>query len=305
MTSHLRTSLTALLLLTLLAGAPARADEAPRTHVAMDALLDIRFFPQQGNYMMATSVPVLFPPPGQTPARLVIKKAGGEVVVSKDMVVEPWPPHAAFGNLRSADGQVGFGPIGAGSYELSVEIGGQVVSSYAFSTKAEKGTDPFDPRTDLLRSGPWPKAAFLIGPTGPIDRPLQVGLFVNSRELPGYTPGKPIPYTLHLLRGGKPVGLVEGAVTDGDWTFYRPEVRTGHGGGPVYWSALVGAPGAYSLEYRAGGKTIRSWKFQVAAGGKIPRIAANEIGYEGPDALPAQSLIADTRVQEFWLAPLK
>jgi len=40
--------------------------QTPSTRVAMDALLDIRFFHQTGQFMMATSVPVLFPPPGET-----------------------------------------------------------------------------------------------------------------------------------------------------------------------------------------------------------------------------------------------
>lgn len=297
-------SLSALLLLLLAAAPAARGDGAPSPRVAMDALLDIRFFPQQGNYMMATSVPVLFPPPGETKARLLIKKSSGEVVVDKAMIVEPWPPHAAFGNLRSADGQVGFGPISAGDFVMSVEIDGKEVSAYAFSVKSEKGSDPFDPRTDLVRTGPWSKPAFLIGPINNADRPVQVGLWVNTRELPGYAPHKQIPYTLNLMKGGKQVGLVEGAVTDPDWTLFKPEVRTGHGGGPVYWSTLIAAPGAYTLEYRAGGKTIRSYKFKVE-GGKVSRIPQNEVGYARPDALPPQSLLSDSRLEEYWLAPIQ
>ena len=85
---------------------------------AMDALLDIRFFPEQGRFPMATSVLVLFPPHAGPKARLLIKKAGGGAVVTKEMMVEPWPPHAVFGNSKPADGQVGFGPIGAGDYVM-------------------------------------------------------------------------------------------------------------------------------------------------------------------------------------------
>ena len=30
-----------------------------------------------------------------------------------------------------------------------------------------------------------------------------VGLWLSTRELPGYAPKKQIPYTLHLMKGGK------------------------------------------------------------------------------------------------------
>jgi len=107
-----------------------------------------------------------------------------------------------------------------------------------------------------------------------------------------------------LINGGKQIGLVEGMVSDGDWTLFKPEVRQGHGGGPVKWKVLISNPGADTLEYRAAGKTIRTYKFQVA-GGKIGRIAQNELGYAGPDGLPPQSLISDKRVEQFWLAPIR
>lgn len=291
------------LALTLLCCSSLLPAQSTPTHVAMDALLDIRFFPQSGQFMMATSVPVLFPPPGETKARLLIKK-GGTAVVTKNMIIEPWPPHNAFGNLRAADGQVGFGPIGPGDYVMSVEMNGKEISSYAFSAKAEKGTDPFDPKTELVRTGPWSKPAFLIGPVQDNGASLEVGIWLSTRELPGYAPKKQIPYTLHLMNGAKQVGLVEGMVSDADWTIFRPEVRTGHGGGPVKWATIINSPGSYTLEYRAGGKTIRTYKFQVA-GGQISRIPTNEISYAGADALPPQSLIADKRVQEFWLAPIQ
>jgi hypothetical protein len=273
------------------------------TKVAMDALLDIRYFHQQGSYMMATSIPVLFPPPGETKARLLIKK-GATAVVTKNMIIEPWPPHNAFGNLKAADGQMGFGPIPAGDYVMSVEMNGKEISAYPFSLTAEKGADPFNPSNELVRSGPWSKTAFLIGPTNDTGDSIQVGIWLSTREFPGYAPNKQVPYTLHLLNGAKQIGLVEGAVSEGPWNLFKPEVRQGHGGGPVKWATLINTPGAYTLELRAAGKTIRSYKFQVA-GGKISRIPQNQLGYAGADALPVQSLLSDARKELFWLAPIQ
>ncbi|MBL8236747.1 MAG: hypothetical protein JNM66_04975 [Bryobacterales bacterium] len=289
----------------LLAAAACCAAAQPyQTRVAMDALMDIRFFHQQGNYMMATSIPVLFPPPGETKARLLIKKAGGGAVVTKNMIIEPWPPHNAFGNLKAADGLMGFGPIGAGDYVMSVEMGGKEISAYKFSVAAEKGADPFDPSNELVRTGPWSKTAFLIGPTKDAGDNIQAGIWLSTREFPGYAPKKQIPYTLHLMNAGKQVALVEGVVSEGPWNLFKPEFMRGHGLGPVKWATLIGTPGAYTLELRAAGKTIRSYKFSVA-GGKIARIPQSELGYEGTDSLPPQSLLSDARKELFWLAPIQ
>ena len=221
---------------------------------AMDALLDIRFFPEQGRFPLATAVPVLFPPPAGTKARLLIKKAGGGAVVTKEMMVKPWPTHAAFGNLKPADGQKGFGPIGAGDCVMSVEMLGKESSDYTLNLAAEQGGDPLNPKNSRVRTGAWSKAAFLIGPVDDNGASVAVGIWVSTRELPGYAPKKQMPYTLYLLNGGKQVGLMEGAVTDDDWTLFRPEVRQGHGGGLAKWKVRIGTPGADTLEYRAAGR---------------------------------------------------
>ena len=278
---------------------------AQTTHVAMDGLLSLRYFPQRAEFMIAESIPVLFPPPGETKAKIVIKKAGGGVALSKDMIIEPWPPHAAFGNLKAANGLMGFGPLAPGDYIFSVESQGKEISAYPFSIQKEASADPFEPGSSFLRTGPWSKSMFLIGPINDTGQSIDVGMWLSTRELPGYAPKKQIPFTIHLLNGGKQIGLIEGVVTDPHWEYFRHEVRQGHGMGPVKWATLVNTPGSYALEMRCAGKVIRSYKFNVAAGGKISRIASNEIGYAGVDALPPQSLIKDTRVQEFWLAPIQ
>ncbi len=131
--------------------------------------------------MMVTSVPVLFPPRGETKARLLIKKAGGgAAVVTKNMIVEPWPPHAAFGNLKPADGDVSFGPVPAGDYVMSVELNGKEISAYSFGVKAEKGSDPFNPKNSLVRTGPWSTAAFLIGPVQDKGDSVDVGIWLST-----------------------------------------------------------------------------------------------------------------------------
>lgn len=90
---------------------------------------------------------------------------------------------------------------------------------------------------------------------------------------------------MHLMNAGKQIALFEAVVTDNHWQQFRLNAITAHGMGPVKWTKLIATPGACTLEYRAAGKVIRTYKFSVA-GGKIPRIPQNEVGYEGADALP-------------------
>lgn len=273
------------------------------THVAMDALMKIRYFPQQGSFMMAESIPVLFPPPGETPAKLIIKKAGGAVAVTKNMVIEPWHPHAAFGNLRAADGLVSFGPITAGDWVMAVEMNGKEISAYPFSVKAEKSADPFDPKTELVRTGPWNKTAILISNVKE-GYNVDAAIWVSTREVPGGQPGKRYPLTIHVTCGAKQVGFVEGAVSLPDWTFYQYELKTGPGGGPLKWSALMNQAGKCALEYRVNGKAVRSYEFRIA-GGEIAPLAQADINYAQADALPAQSVQGDTRFTYAWLAPIQ
>lgn len=299
-----QTHMKRILLLTAASAALLLAQPYP-THVAMDKLLSIRYFANQGNFMLAESVPVLFPPPGETKAKIVIKKAAGGVALSKDMIIEPWPPHeGVFGNLKAADGQMGFGPIAPGDYMFAVEMKGKEISSYKFSVTANKGGDPFAPTNDLARSGPWSKWAFIVGPANDTGHNAGLGIWMSTRDMPGYQPNKQTPYSIHLMNGAKQVGLIEGRVTDPNWEFFWLEFSTSHGGGPLKWAALNNAPGAYTMELRANGQVVRRYKFQVT-GGKIARIPANEVNYEGPDALPAQSLRGDTRYQEFWMEAVK
>lgn len=293
-------------ILPLLAVAGSLAAQSFPTHVAMDALLRIRFYPNQGAFLMDSPIPVLFPPPGESTGRLLIKKAGGAAVVTKDIVIRPWAPHGAFGELRTVGNQDSLGPIPAGDYVVSVEIGGKEVSAYSFSMKSEGSGDAFNPQTEMVRSGPWSKTAFLTALTD-VNLPLAgIGMFVSTREFPGYTVGKHGPFSVHLLRAGAPLGQIESTATTSDWAFFKGDfqVLKGKGYGFVKWSEVTGTPGPYSVELRAGGKTLRTYKFTVA-GGKVVSIPSNEPSFAGPSALPAQTLLNNRRTLAFWLAPIQ
>jgi hypothetical protein len=271
------------------------------THVVMDSLLRIRFYPASGGFSMDSPIPVLFPPPGETPARLLIKKSGGGTVVTKDVVIRPWAPYDAFGEMRAKDNQDQFGPIPPGDYVMSVELKGKEISAYSFSMKPQASPDPFNPKTEMVRTGPWSKAAFL---TALVEVPVPlagVGMYVSTREFPGFVVGKPAQFTVHLLRGGTQIGLIESTAHVSDWTFFKGDFQVGRGKGFVKWSDVTGTAGGYLVEVRSGGKTIRSYKFSVA-GGKVGLIPANEPSFGGTGALPAQTLLNNRRTQAFWLA---
>lgn len=293
----------------ILLAAPTTVADYP-TRVAMDALMSIRFYPNNGRFMLEP-IPVLFPPEGGGPARIVIRKAAGGVAVSMDAEIVPMVGYPAFGVLQAASGTSGlFGPLTAGDYVFAVELGGTDISAYPFKMTLEEGSDPFNPTKAMVRSGPWSKAAFLINP---LERPADAvcfGMWVSTREMPGYAPNKQIPWSLHLLSGGTQIAAVDGQVTDPDWTFFRIDLRhksAAVSSGPFTWANLTAKPGRYTLEFRSGTKVVRSYQFQVA-GGSVNRIATNQLGYEGTDALPPQSIMtmsgSTQRVEQFWLAPL-
>lgn len=293
----------------LCAVAPTTVVDYP-TRVAMDALMNIRFYPNNGRFMLEP-IPVLFPPDGGGHAKIVIRKAAGGVAVSMDAEIVPMVGYPAFGVLQAASGDPGmFGPIGAGDYIFAVELGGAEISAYPFKMTLEEGSDPFNPSKAMVRTGPWSKAAFLINTLERPGEAVNLGMWVSTRDMPGYAPNKQIPWSLHLMIGGVQVASVDGQVTDPDWTFFHMDLRhksAQASSGPFTWANLTAKPGRYTLEFRSGARVLRSYQFQVA-GGTVNRIATNQLGYEGTDALPPQSIMTISgttqRVEQFWLAPL-
>ena len=294
---------------TLFAFAPLSGQEH-QTRVSMDALMSIRFWPNDGKFMLEP-IPVLFPPQGGGEARVVIRKASGGEVASTAAEIVPMVGYPAFGVLQGRSGAPAFlGPIEAGDYVFAVELNGKEISAYSFKMVLEQGTDPFNPTKDMVRSGPWSKAAFLINPIENPGEAVNVGIWVNTREMPEYAPNKQSPWSLHLLNGGAQVASVDGRVTDSDWTFFRIDLRHKSpqaSSGPFTWANLMAKPGKYTLELRSGTNVVRAYQFQVA-GGTVNRIPSNQLGYNGTDALPPQSIMTMTgstqRVEQFWLAPV-
>ena len=206
--------------------------------------------------------------------------------------------------MRAKDNQDQFGPIPPGDYVMSVELKGKEISAYSFSMQPQGTPDPFIPKTEMVRSGPWSKTAFLTALVE-VPTPLAgIGMYVSTREFPGFVPGKHAPFTVHLLRGATQIGLIESTATYSDWVFFKGDFQIGRGKGFVRWSDVTSNAGAHAVEVRSGGKTLRNYKFNVA-GGKVAMIPANDPSFAGTGALPAQTLLNNRRTQAFWLAPVQ
>ncbi len=82
-----------------------------------------------------------------------------------------------------------------------------------------------------------------------------IGMFVSTRELPGYAVDKHGPFSVHLLRAGAQIGLIESTATYSDWTFFREGFRVGKamGQGFFKWADVTGTPGPYSVGFHAAG----------------------------------------------------
>lgn len=300
----------ALLLLSVsLAAWAASAQDAPR--VAMDTLLNQRFYPgsEKGRFMVE-KLHIVFPPATAAKGKVVLSKAG-KTVSSVNVVSEVFPENGlkAFGQVVP---DIGANPFldaeGPGDYTMSVELGGKAIGAYSFKLEQGTSADPFAPKQGFRRTGPWSKTAIIVNP---IERPgekLMAWVWLSARELPGYKAGERVPFNVVVLRSGREVAYGPlMAATDEDWTPFRidlahdkPAVKNA----ALTYADLVMTPGDYSLAVKVRGAVAKEFKFRVA-NGAIVRIPQNELSYTGLDALSPQGTFGSRRVEHFWTAAIQ
>ena len=125
------------------------------------SLLSIGFYNQNGGFMV-DKLQLVFPPADDQPVEFVISKSGGNSVISLPMRIERWDGYPAFAGLRAPSGHPGIIQVEeAGEYIMTIKVGGKAVTSMPFSMKIEGSGDPFNPRKNFTREGPWSTLGFL------------------------------------------------------------------------------------------------------------------------------------------------
>ena len=261
-------------------GEPSSAAQTYRPAIEYQSFMQLRFYENQGGFLVE-GLEVVFPPPGLQKASFVVSRAGGGVVATVPLRLEaPLASYTVFG-MFLPDGVAGLAPIGEpGDYVLSVNIDGQPITNLPFSMKRETGTDPFNPTTNFVREGPWRDLAYFSNRPEEPDSHLEFSWWTSLRELP---PGTKNPMvTLHLLLGAQEIAATRSPVvpTQTDWQFlYQEFVLPAT---PVRWMTLADLTkrdGEYTVVAKVNGKPFKSYKAEVR-GGQLQRHPRNSLNTE-------------------------
>lgn len=268
--------------------------------VNYESLMKVRYYPNQGNFL-AESLHLVFPPPDDQPAELIIRKAGGGVVARVPLRIERWemPAFAAF----YPNGVPGTLQVGQpGDYVMAVKLGAEEITTMPFTLKVVGSTDPFNPQKTLVREGPWRTMAYLSIVKDRPDEPLRFNLWVSQQEVSA-AKNTQQKLTLHLMRGSQEVATGDLVLSWDDWTFHYIKLQESNRRGFWPFKPSMLTDGSYTILYKVNGQTIRSFPFEVK-GGQIQRMARNELGYKPhTDFISPRILMSDSRTMEetYWV----
>ena len=235
--------------------------------VEFQSLMNLRFYEQSGGFFV-DGLEMVFPPKDAADVRFEIRGEGGEVVASLPLRIESMHPFPAFGRLMP-DGNSGMVSVGkAGKFTAGVYVGAEAATSFPFSITAEVSKDPFNPKTDYAREGPWKSLAFFSALSESPEAHVNFHWWMNTRDQP--SGAKRQETTVHILKGGQEIaqGNVAVICTETDWQHYRMEFVTTGAARKEYLPlpALTSRDGEYRVVLKSAGKQFRSHAFRVKGG---------------------------------------
>jgi hypothetical protein len=267
-----------LTLVIIVAGASGQTN---RPAIEFESLMTMRFYEATGGFLVE-SLEVVFPPPTIRSATFEISRAGGGVVATIPLRIEPLGGFPAFAILSPAIGNPGNVKVAqAGDFMMSVKLGGETITSMPFSLKEQVSTDPFAPGTKWVREGPWRDLAFFAALPDDPDARIEFNWWMSTRELPA---GMKAPkVTIHLLANGKEIAASRGPVVPDtlDWYFFERKEMIMATQPQQKWLTvgdLTKLSGEVTLVVKANGQAIKSFKTQVK-GGEIQRLDRNRLDF--------------------------
>lgn len=274
-----------------------------RPAVTYESLMDIRFYPDRGAFYVET-LGLVFPPPGDPAAELTIRKASGETVGKVPLRLGRWGRFPAFAWLspRGVPGTIEVGQ--PGDYVMAVKLGTEEITTMPFTMKVEGSTDPFNPKKTFYLQGPWTSWAYL---STEVERPqdaITFNIWLSLREIPGAA-GKQQRASVHLLRGSEELASGGAIVSADNWLLFSFSLLKPNRY-PFTIEMLKAQDGNYTVVYKAEGKPIRSFRFQVK-GGEIQRPERSQLGYSPRTDFLSPRIIATVRRTErvmqdiYWL----
>lgn len=262
-------------------GLVASAQQSYRPAIEFQSLMQMRFYENQGNFLVE-DLEVVFPPAAGKTATFVVSKAGGGQVASVPLRIET--PLASFNmfGMYKPNGVPGNANIGEpGDYVLSVHVDGQPITNLPFSMKREQSSDPFNPTTTFVREGPWRDLAYFSSRTDDPDSHLEFNWWTSLREIPAGT--KRALVTVHVMYGGQEIAATRSpvVVTQTDWQFFYQEFHF-PAEKQVRWMTLadlVKKDGEYTVVAKVNGQPFKTYRAEVR-GGQLQRHPRNRLGFE-------------------------
>jgi hypothetical protein len=261
--------------------AAAAASQTYKPAIEYQSLMQLRFYENQGGFLVE-DLEVVFPPAASQKATFIVARANGQAVASVPLRLEtPLAGYTAFGMFKP-DGVAGTADVGEpGDYVLSVQVGGQPITTLPFSMKREASSDPFNPKTTFVREGPWRDLAYFSDRPEVPDSHLEFSWWTSLRELP---PGTKNPLvTLHIMQGGQEVASTRSPVviTQTDWQFFYQEFHF-PAEKQVRWMTLADLTkkdGDYTVVAKVNGTPFKTYRAEVR-GGQLQRHPRNSLNTE-------------------------
>ena len=257
------------------------SDQANKTAISYESLMDMRFYENNGGFLVEDLV-VVFPPSGKPSATFVITRPSGEVVASVPLQYSPLERFAAFGRFHPAPGKPGGVTLNqTGDFVMGVKMGDEMITAMPFSLKEESSGDPFNPGKRYVRSGPWSDLAFFSQITDDPDAMLHFNFWLSTRELPA---GMRRPkVTLHLMLNGQEVAVSRAPVVPDymDWYFYERKELIMETKPKQKWlnlTDLTKQDGELIMNVKAEGQTVKSYKTRIT-GGKLQALERSRLGF--------------------------
>ncbi|MEZ5403982.1 MAG: hypothetical protein R2729_30155 [Bryobacteraceae bacterium] len=224
----------------------------PAQDVDPAALMNLRFYPANGGFMVERLTGSNLPPGELT------FEAVGPATQAMPLRRRELDTFAGFETLDPNG--VPVVRLGKpGRYEFHVKLAGRVIGKYGFELARAGG--------EWTRQGDWERVGFLAQNARDPESPAGFHFWASLAELP---PGKSrAMLTAHWMLGGREVAATPSpmAVTQRDWQPFRVELGTkGPKGKVLSLSGLAANDGDYALVVKADGQPWKTFRVRVKGG---------------------------------------
>jgi hypothetical protein len=244
--------------------------------VEFSSLLNLRFYPQSGGFLVER-LQLVFPPAAEQAMEFVIGRASGEAVATVPLRPEQWENFPAFRGLLPKGHPGNIQVAQPGDYVMAVKANDQAITQLSFKLQAEGGDDPFNPQKIFVLEGPWRSLAYLFVPVNEPEAPLAFRFWSCARELPADM--KQAQWTVHLMRGNQEIAASRTKFVI-SWPTWQSSWCEFYSGSKIMTLAmLIAQDGDYKLVIKAKDKVLKSYALAVK-GGKLQRLVRCDLNYQ-------------------------